>query len=157
MEMGAAKVWGEVGRWLVVALIQLAKYVGNVGGQPWVGVPEASCTDGVQQSSPDPRLASHLPTPASPYSQPRAVLRMFLLIWFKAGLQTSPPIVPLDREAQAPSQGKLLPCSGVKQGMGLICRFRADQREYGIVVCGAHLSSSTHFVFITLYFREEKE
>ncbi|XP_065737466.1 peroxisomal biogenesis factor 16 isoform X2 [Phocoena phocoena] len=25
MEMGAAKVWGEVGRWLVVALIQLAK------------------------------------------------------------------------------------------------------------------------------------
>ncbi|TEA34020.1 hypothetical protein DBR06_SOUSAS2310124 [Sousa chinensis] len=104
MEMGAAKVWGEVGRWLVVALIQLAKYVGNVGGQPWVGVPEASCTDGVQQSSPDLRLASHLPTPASPYSQPRAVLRMFLLIWFKAGLQTSPPIVPLDREAQAPSQ-----------------------------------------------------
>ncbi|XP_067605391.1 peroxisomal biogenesis factor 16 isoform X3 [Pseudorca crassidens] len=58
MEMGAAKVWGEVGRWLVVALIQLAK----------------------------------------------AVLRMFLLIWFKAGLQTSPPVVPLDREAQAPSQ-----------------------------------------------------
>lgn len=45
MEMGAAKVWGEVGRWLVIALIQLAK----------------------------------------------AVLRMFLLIWFKAGLQTSPP------------------------------------------------------------------
>ncbi|XP_022447877.1 peroxisomal biogenesis factor 16 isoform X1 [Delphinapterus leucas] len=58
MEMGAAKVWGEVGRWLVVALIQLAK----------------------------------------------AVLRMFLLIWFKAGLQTSPPIVPLDRETQAQSQ-----------------------------------------------------
>nr|XP_036282336.1 peroxisomal biogenesis factor 16 isoform X1 [Pipistrellus kuhlii] len=55
MEMGAAKVWGEVGRWLVIALIQLAK----------------------------------------------AVLRMFLLIWFKAGLQTSPPIVPLDRETQA--------------------------------------------------------
>ncbi|XP_068412096.1 peroxisomal biogenesis factor 16 isoform X2 [Eschrichtius robustus] len=58
MEMGAAKVWGEVGRWLVIALIQLAK----------------------------------------------AVLRMFLLIWFKAGLQTSPPIVPLDRETQAQSQ-----------------------------------------------------
>ncbi|XP_054443078.1 peroxisomal biogenesis factor 16 isoform X2 [Pteronotus mesoamericanus] len=55
MEMGAAKVWGEAGRWLVVALIQLAK----------------------------------------------AVLRMFLLVWFKAGLQTSPPIAPLDREAQA--------------------------------------------------------
>ncbi|XP_045342590.1 peroxisomal biogenesis factor 16 isoform X2 [Leopardus geoffroyi] len=57
MEMGAAKVWGEVGRWLVIALIQLAK----------------------------------------------AVLRMFLLIWFKAGLQTSPPIIPLDRETQAQS------------------------------------------------------
>lgn len=28
---------------------------------------------------------------------------MFLLIWFKAGLQTSPPIVPLDRETQAQS------------------------------------------------------
>ncbi|XP_004436956.1 PREDICTED: peroxisomal biogenesis factor 16 [Ceratotherium simum simum] len=55
MEVGATKVWGEVGRWLVIALIQLAK----------------------------------------------AVLRMFLLIWFKAGLQTSPPIVPLDRETQA--------------------------------------------------------
>ncbi|XP_065801136.1 peroxisomal biogenesis factor 16 isoform X2 [Muntiacus reevesi] len=58
MEMGATKVWGEVGRWLVIALIQLAK----------------------------------------------AVLRMFLLIWFKAGLQTSPPIVPLDRETQAQPQ-----------------------------------------------------
>ncbi|ELR47707.1 Peroxisomal membrane protein PEX16, partial [Bos mutus] len=50
MEMGATKVWGEVGRWLVIALIQLAK------------------------------------------------------IWFKAGLQTSPPIVPLDRETQAQSR-----------------------------------------------------
>ncbi|XP_027631205.1 peroxisomal biogenesis factor 16 [Tupaia chinensis] len=60
MEMGASKVWGEVGRWLVIALIQLAK----------------------------------------------AVLRMFLLIWFKTGLQTSPPIAPLDRETQAqPSNG----------------------------------------------------
>ncbi|XP_043437018.1 peroxisomal biogenesis factor 16 isoform X1 [Prionailurus bengalensis] len=60
MEMGAAKVWGEVGRWLVIALIQLAK----------------------------------------------AVLRMFLLIWFKAGLQTSPPIIPLDRETQAHSPAR---------------------------------------------------
>jgi hypothetical protein len=34
---------------------------------------------------------------------------MFLLIWFKAGLQTSPPIVPLDRETQAQLPGKLLP------------------------------------------------
>lgn len=33
---------------------------------------------------------------------------MFLLIWFKAGIQTSPPIVPLDRETQAQPLGKLL-------------------------------------------------
>ncbi|XP_075401948.1 peroxisomal biogenesis factor 16 isoform X2 [Tenrec ecaudatus] len=66
MEMGAAKVWGEVGRWLVIALIQLAK----------------------------------------------AVLRMFLLMWFKAGLQTSPPIVPLDRDSQArPQDGEPSPGS----------------------------------------------
>ena len=38
MEMGATKVWGEVGRWLVIALIQLAKYVGTVEGWPGVGV-----------------------------------------------------------------------------------------------------------------------
>ncbi|EPQ10505.1 Peroxisomal membrane protein PEX16 [Myotis brandtii] len=69
MEMGAAKVWGEVGRWLVIALIQLAK----------------------------------------------AVLRMFLLIWFKAGLQTSPPIVPLDRETQAQPPGGEHSGSGQEQ------------------------------------------
>lgn len=33
---------------------------------------------------------------------------MLLLIWFKAGIQTSPPIVPLDRETQAQPLGKLL-------------------------------------------------
>uniref|UniRef100_A0A286ZTJ0 Peroxisomal membrane protein PEX16 n=1 Tax=Sus scrofa TaxID=9823 RepID=A0A286ZTJ0_PIG len=47
MEMGAAKVWGEVGRWLVIALIQLAKYVGTLEGRPWVEVTEASCADRV--------------------------------------------------------------------------------------------------------------
>nr|XP_020142089.1 LOW QUALITY PROTEIN: peroxisomal biogenesis factor 16 [Microcebus murinus] len=73
MEMGAAKVWGEVGRWLVIALIQLAK----------------------------------------------AVLRMFLLIWFKAGLQTSPPIVPLDRETQTqPSDGDHSPDSQEQSYVG---------------------------------------
>lgn len=34
---------------------------------------------------------------------------MLLLLWFKAGLQTSPPIVPLDRETQAQPPGELLP------------------------------------------------
>ncbi|XP_007431066.1 peroxisomal biogenesis factor 16 [Python bivittatus] len=50
-EMGAAKVWGENGRWATIVLIQLTK----------------------------------------------AILRLLLLLWYKAGIQTSPPIVPLDR------------------------------------------------------------
>lgn len=61
MEMGAAKVWGEVGRWLVIALIQLAKYVGTEEGRAWVGASQASSSYGVQQSTPDPLPASHLP------------------------------------------------------------------------------------------------
>lgn len=61
MEMGAAKVWGEVGRWLVIALIQLAKYVGTEEGRSWVEVTLASSSDGVHQSTPDPLLASHRP------------------------------------------------------------------------------------------------
>lgn len=61
MEMGAAKVWGEVGRWLVIALIQLAKYVGLWRAVPGGGVTEASCTDGVQESTSGPWPASHLP------------------------------------------------------------------------------------------------
>lgn len=52
---------------------------------------------------------------------------MLLLIWFKAGLQTSPPIVPLDRETQAQTPGELLPCSAVEWSMGLLCGFRADR------------------------------
>ncbi|MGH0128686.1 UNVERIFIED_CONTAM: hypothetical protein FKN15_043729 [Acipenser sinensis] len=53
-EMGAAKLYGERCRWVVIILIQLAK----------------------------------------------AVLRILLLFWYKAGIQTSPPISPLDRETQ---------------------------------------------------------
>lgn len=66
MEMGATRVWGEVGRWLVIALIQLAKYVGTVEGRPGVGVTETSCTDGIQQSTPDPcwLATSRFPSPA---------------------------------------------------------------------------------------------
>uniref|UniRef100_A0A8D0G7D5 Peroxisomal membrane protein PEX16 n=1 Tax=Sphenodon punctatus TaxID=8508 RepID=A0A8D0G7D5_SPHPU len=53
-EMGAAKVWVEMGRWAIIVLIQLAK----------------------------------------------AILHLLLLLWYKAGIQTSPPIVPLDRDVE---------------------------------------------------------
>ncbi|KAK7160821.1 hypothetical protein R3I93_008482 [Phoxinus phoxinus] len=57
-EMGAAKLWGDAGRWLVIVLIQIAK----------------------------------------------AILRCLLLFWYKSGIQTSPPIIPLDRDSQLCSQ-----------------------------------------------------
>ncbi|POI22937.1 hypothetical protein CIB84_013315, partial [Bambusicola thoracicus] len=62
-EMGTARVWGEMGRWTIIVLIQLAK----------------------------------------------AILRLLLLLWYKAGIQTSPPIVPLNREQQQSlhSEGEL--------------------------------------------------
>ncbi|KAI4880927.1 hypothetical protein NFI96_033758 [Prochilodus magdalenae] len=53
-EMGATKLWGETGRWMVIVLIQIAK----------------------------------------------AILRILLLFWYKSGIQTSPPIIPLDRDSQ---------------------------------------------------------
>ncbi|KFP71977.1 Peroxisomal membrane protein PEX16, partial [Acanthisitta chloris] len=55
-EMGTARVWGEMGRWTIIVLIQLAK----------------------------------------------AILRLLLLLWYKAGIQMSPPIMPLNREQQQP-------------------------------------------------------
>lgn len=51
LEMGACKVGGEVGRWVVIALIQIVK----------------------------------------------AVFRIILLLWYKSGIGTSPPMIPLDR------------------------------------------------------------
>ncbi|XP_071770110.1 peroxisomal biogenesis factor 16 isoform X2 [Centroberyx gerrardi] len=54
LEMGATKLWGEGGRWLIIGLIQIAK----------------------------------------------AILRILLLLWYKSGVQTSPPIIPLDRDAE---------------------------------------------------------
>ncbi|XP_032366618.1 peroxisomal membrane protein PEX16 [Etheostoma spectabile] len=54
LEMGACKLWGDVGRWLVIGLIQIFK----------------------------------------------AVFRLILLLWYKSGIQTSPPIIPLDRSAE---------------------------------------------------------
>ncbi|KAJ8272341.1 hypothetical protein COCON_G00112000 [Conger conger] len=52
IELGASRLWGEVGRWLVIVLLQISK----------------------------------------------AILRILLLFWYKSGIQTSPPILPLDRE-----------------------------------------------------------
>ncbi|KAM6943305.1 peroxisomal biogenesis factor 16 [Xenentodon cancila] len=54
LEMGACKLWGESGRWLVIGLVQIFK----------------------------------------------AVFRIVLLLVYKSGLQTSPPIIPLDRAAE---------------------------------------------------------
>ncbi|XP_073321028.1 peroxisomal biogenesis factor 16 [Pagrus major] len=53
LEMGACKLWGDVGRWLVIGLIQIIK----------------------------------------------AIFRLVLLLRYKSGIQTSPPIIPLDRGA----------------------------------------------------------
>ncbi|XP_034385661.1 peroxisomal biogenesis factor 16 isoform X1 [Cyclopterus lumpus] len=54
LEMGACKLWGDLGRWLVIALVQVFK----------------------------------------------TIFRLVLLLWYKSGLQTSPPILPLDRGAE---------------------------------------------------------
>ncbi|XP_076591280.1 peroxisomal biogenesis factor 16 [Chaetodon auriga] len=54
LEMGACKLWGDIGRWLAIGLIQIFK----------------------------------------------AVFRIVLLLWYKSGIQTSPPIIPLDRGAE---------------------------------------------------------
>ncbi|CAL8403830.1 unnamed protein product [Boreogadus saida] len=54
LEMGAAKLWGEAGRWFVIGVVQIAK----------------------------------------------TIFRILLLLWYKSGIQTSPPIIPLDRDAE---------------------------------------------------------
>uniref|UniRef100_A0AAQ4S0T0 Peroxisomal membrane protein PEX16 n=1 Tax=Gasterosteus aculeatus aculeatus TaxID=481459 RepID=A0AAQ4S0T0_GASAC len=54
LEMGAFRLWGDAGRWLVIGLVQIFK----------------------------------------------AVFRLVLLLWYKSGLLTSPPIIPLDRGAE---------------------------------------------------------
>ncbi|KAG7283723.1 hypothetical protein CRUP_034347 [Coryphaenoides rupestris] len=61
LEMGAAKLWGEAGRWLVISLIQITK----------------------------------------------TIFRFLLLLWYKSGIQTSPPVIPLERDAEFGDAGKL--------------------------------------------------
>lgn len=51
LEVGACRLWGDRGRWVVVTLIHILK----------------------------------------------AVFRLVLLLWYRCGIQTSPPIMPLDR------------------------------------------------------------
>ncbi|XP_012737586.2 peroxisomal biogenesis factor 16 [Fundulus heteroclitus] len=58
LEVGAGKLWGEAGRWLVIGLIHIFK----------------------------------------------AVFRLVLLLMYKSGLQTSPPIIPLDRVSECVSE-----------------------------------------------------
>ncbi|XP_059927772.1 peroxisomal biogenesis factor 16 isoform X2 [Gadus macrocephalus] len=62
LEMGAAKLWGEAGRWFVIGVIQIAK----------------------------------------------TIFRILLLLWYKSGIQTSPPIIPLDRDAEFGDTGPSL-------------------------------------------------
>uniref|UniRef100_A0A3Q3IJN5 Peroxisomal membrane protein PEX16 n=1 Tax=Monopterus albus TaxID=43700 RepID=A0A3Q3IJN5_MONAL len=76
LEMGACKLWGEVGRWLVISLIQIFK----------------------------------------------AVFRIVLLLWYKSGIQTSPPIIPLDRGADFVSEGQLYETCFVGQRSGRVVR-----------------------------------
>lgn len=38
----------------------------------------------------------------------RAILRCLLLFWYKSGIQTSPPIIPLDRDSQLCTGGKII-------------------------------------------------
>ncbi|XP_038162792.1 peroxisomal biogenesis factor 16 [Cyprinodon tularosa] len=58
LEMGAGKLWGEAGRWLMIGLIQIFK----------------------------------------------VAFRLVLLLLYKLGLQTSPPIIPLDRGSECVSE-----------------------------------------------------
>lgn len=37
----------------------------------------------------------------------RAIFRIVLLLWYKTGIQTSPPIIPLDRGAEFGGEGQL--------------------------------------------------
>uniref|UniRef100_A0AAV2LQU9 Peroxisomal membrane protein PEX16 n=1 Tax=Knipowitschia caucasica TaxID=637954 RepID=A0AAV2LQU9_KNICA len=53
LELGACRAGGDVGRWVVIALVQIVK----------------------------------------------AVFRLILLLWYKSGIGTSPPIIPLDRNS----------------------------------------------------------
>ncbi|KAM4596414.1 peroxisomal biogenesis factor 16 [Fundulus diaphanus] len=62
LEVGAGKLWGEAGRWLVIGLIHIFK----------------------------------------------AVFRLVLLLMYKSGLQTSPPIIPLDRVSECVSEDDAL-------------------------------------------------
>ncbi|KAJ6667201.1 hypothetical protein lerEdw1_017179 [Lerista edwardsae] len=97
-EMGAAKVWGETGRWAIIVLIQLAKInlkvlllrvLHTLGAVDKAHLHSASA-QGVAGVCPD----VHSPWLALTH---RAILRLLLLLWYKTGIQTSPPIVPLDR------------------------------------------------------------
>lgn len=188
LEMGACKLWGQFGRWLVIALIHIFKYafsrlldflcvsfwltneqlgmqtLPKVSGRPslfekvswyvcesliglklvqrfWIiGVGWAAVDAGHESECSAIRWGWNVP--ASPYtfghlmigriSQPcvnrsraschnaasmftppslttlvsRAVFRMALLLWYKSGIQTSPPIIPLDRSGEFIGEGQ---------------------------------------------------
>lgn len=93
LEMGAVKLWGEAGRWMVIALVQIFKWgsskkVTRKKEKLWF-YPELNITKTL-------KFCFFF----------RAVFRFVLLLWYKSGIQTSPPIIPLDRGAEFNNEGR---------------------------------------------------
>lgn len=115
LEMGACKLWGDVGRWLVIGLIQIFKYAFP---------PLVTCC--LSKENADRSHQNHdlnfflflnLTLFEITYQNvlltliSRAIFRLILLLWYKSGIQTSPPIIPLDRSAEFVDEGQLLSLS----------------------------------------------
>jgi hypothetical protein len=52
----------------------------------------------------------------------RTIFRILLLLWYKSGIQTSPPIIPLDRDAEFGNAGENL-------SHGCLLRLKEEKKE----------------------------